>query len=571
MSSETIQGAPAWQPLGKHLLERALVTVEELERALELQRKLGGRLGSILVRAGVLSESALLQVLSEQLAIPLLGQQVSLPSQQSIAAYLECTPINHDWLIQEQMVLWEDGGCLFYAARDLLTPALREVLEHFHGDAVLQPVLCRTQELDNLLEHCQDLVRQDASGFAPGVEDARQLREMAEEAPIVELVNNIIGQAIDRRSSDIHIEPREFDFRVRFRVDGVLHEQLTLPLERFAAVVSRIKLISGVDIAERRLPQDGRMSIRVSGAELDVRVSSLPGVHGESVVMRLLPRERESLRLEHLGMLPDHLATMRRWAVEPHGIVLVTGPTGSGKSTTLYGALEEINDGVRKIITVEDPVEYQLPNITQVQVHADIGLTFASALRSILRQDPDVIMIGEIRDLETAEIAVQSSLTGHLVFATLHTNDAVSAFTRLIDMGVEPFLVASPIRGIQAQRLVRRICPHCAERCEPILDPAELAAIEAMAHQLFPEDSARWLRARGCERCEGTGYRGRVGIYELVEVSTGIRDLIVRQATLEQLRSLALQQGMRNLRVDGLLKAWLGQTSVAEVHRVTSG
>ncbi|MDT4802346.1 type II secretion system protein E [compost metagenome] len=565
------QATAKWVPLGQRLLERGLVTQQELERALDLQRKLGGRLGGILVRSGALSENMLMQVLAEQLQMPLVGEHLPRPADEAIAGFLQSTPINTDWFVEEQVVVWEEGGQLLFAARDPFSPSILETLGYFYPERAARAVLCRSQDLDAWLEHSLILTRQDATQGSHGGDDVRHLREMAEEAPVVELVNNVMGQAIEKRSSDIHIEPREFDFRVRFRIDGVLHEQLSLPRERFAAVVSRIKLISAIDIAERRLPQDGRMSIRVSGKELDVRVSTLPGVHGESVVMRLLPKEREALRLDRLGMLPDHLCTMREWVAEPHGIILVTGPTGSGKSTTLYGTLEEINDGVRKIITVEDPVEYQVPNITQVQAHADIGLTFAAALRSILRQDPDVIMIGEIRDLETAEIAVQSSLTGHLVFSTLHTNDAVSAFTRLVDMGIEPFLVASPVRGVQAQRLVRRLCERCAEAGEPGIGGAELAATEAAASRLFPGRQARWLQAKGCDHCEGTGYRGRLGIYELVDLSPEMRDLIMQRASAEQLRGLAMAQGQRSLRGDGFIKAWLGMTSLDEVHRVTSG
>ncbi|WP_342244288.1 GspE/PulE family protein [Pseudomonas sp. OTU5201] len=571
MSFDSQQALLQWRSLGQRLLERGLVNQQELDRALAMQRKVGGRLGGILVRSGALAESALLQVLAEQLQMPLVGEHLEPPSEQVITAFLQTSPINSDWFVEEQVVVWEDGEQLLFAARDPLSPSIPETLQYFYPGRAIRPVLCRAQDMDAWLERCLDLARQGAIQGGDGRDDVRHLREMAEEAPIVELVNNVMGQAIEKRSSDIHIEPREFDFRIRFRIDGVLQEQLNLPRERFAAVVSRIKLISAIDIAERRLPQDGRMSIRVSGTELDVRVSTLPGVHGESVVMRLLPKERESLRLDRLGMLPDHLDILRQWIAEPHGIILVTGPTGSGKSTTLYGTLEEINDGVRKIITVEDPVECQVPNITQVQAHADIGLTFAAALRSILRQDPDVIMIGEIRDLETAEIAVQSSLTGHLVFSTLHTNDSVSAFTRLVDMGVEPFLVASPVRGVQAQRLVRRLCQYCAETCAPSIGDAELEDTRVVAARLFPGQSARWKRARGCERCEGTGYRGRLGIYELVDLTPEMRELIVQRATAEQLRRLAYEQGMRNLRGDGLLKAWLGETCLDEVRRVTSG
>jgi general secretion pathway protein E len=321
-----------------------------------------------------------------------------------------------------------------------------------------------------------------------------------------------------------------------------------------------------MDIAERRLPQDGRLSTRVGGQEMDIRVSALPGVHGESIVMRLLPKERKELGLEKLGFESDHLSMMKEWTAEANGIVLVTGPTGSGKSTTLYASLAAANDGLKKIITVEDPVEFQLPAITQIQAHPDIGLTFANALRSILRQDPDVIMIGEIRDLETAEIAVQAALTGHLVLSTLHTNDAISAFTRLIDMGVEPFLVATPIRAVQAQRLVRRLCTQCAR---PHAVPAQIEAEAAVfAHKVLPGLAPRWMEAVGCAHCMNTGYRGRLGIYEMVPVSESMQHLIVSGASVNDMKKLAREEGHRFLRDDGLLKAWQGLTTVEEVLRV---
>jgi general secretion pathway protein E len=360
------------------------------------------------------------------------------------------------------------------AARDPLLPSLREAMRHAFPGRRVHWCLCRAQDLERMLDGLAHHARSDEWGGG----DEQQLRAMAEEAPVVELVSNLMAQAVEQRASDIHLEPEERTFSVRFRIDGVLHNRLSLPRDRFDAVASRLKLISGMDIAERRLPQDGRLSTRVGGQEMDIRVSALPGVHGESIVMRLLPKERKELGLERLGFEADHLAMMKAWTAEANGIVLVTGPTGSGKSTTLYASLAAANDGLKKIITVEDPVEFQLPAITQIQAHPDIGLTFANALRSILRQDPDVIMIGEIRDLETAQIAVQAALTGHLVLSTLHTNDAISAFTRLIDMGVEPFLVATPVRAVQAQRLVRRLCTALrASACRARGDRCRSAAV----------------------------------------------------------------------------------------------
>ena len=422
--------------------------------------------------------------------------------------------------------------------------------------------LARSQDIDRLIDTA---VRAGRSRDDDLGDDVSHLRELAEEAPVIELVNNVLAQAMDSRASDIHIEPEELLFHVRMRIDGILHTRMTLPASRYPAVASRVKLISGMDIAERRLPQDGRLSTRVSGQEVDIRASSVPAVHGESLVLRLLPKERQELSLEKLGFTPRDLGVFRNWVREPHGIVLVTGPTGSGKSTTLYAALSEMNGRDRKIITVEDPVEYQVPGVTQIQAVADIGYTFARALRAILRQDPDVIMIGEIRDLETAEIAVQSALTGHLVLSTLHTNDAVSAFTRLVDMGVEPFLVATSVRAVQAQRLVRRLCPYCSQ-------PADvLPAVARLVEGLAPQGEAQWRSAVGCARCQGTGYRGRLGIYELVDVTPELQELILGRATAERMRALATAQGGRTLREDGLLKARAGMTTVEEVVRVTGG
>ena len=336
--------------------------------------------------------------------------------------------------------------------------------------------------------------------------------------------------------------------------------------ERFAAVASRIKLVSGLDIAERRLPQDGRITSRIAGQEMDLRVSTLPGVFGESIVMRLLPKDQQGLALSKLGLESDHHRMMLDWANSSGGIVLVTGPTGSGKSTTLHGALSETNDGVRKVITVEDPVEIQVQGITQIQVHSDIGYTFARALRAILRQDPDVIMIGEIRDLETAEIAIQSALSGHLVLSTLHTNDALSAFTRLIDMGVEPFLVAAPLKGVQAQRLVRLVYQDCAEPAQP--GPEIQAELSRLPGELVGDN---WLNAKGCKACHGTGYRGRIGIYQMVPVDNRLQNLVVEGATLNAIRQYAEEQGHRTLFQDGLVKASNGLTTVEELLRVVTG
>lgn len=552
--------------LGQILLTQGAIGARDLDKALVAQQQMGGRLGSLLLRSGALSETQLLQALTTQLQLPLL-EQLPQPDSSQLAAALELSGAEPSWLLQQEVVLWLANDLLYCLADDPFAPVLNEWLQR-HVQGPVQFVLARRHQLEALLQSLAGLW-QEQQDDDPGTSDVRQLRELAEEAPVVELVNNIFSMALEERTSDIHIEPDPETFDVRYRIDGILHTRRTLPKQRYYAVASRLKLISGIDIAERRLPQDGRIGLRINGQDLDVRVSSLPGVHGESIVMRLLPKEREDLQLQRLGLLNDHLAHMRALARRPHGIILVTGPTGSGKSTTLYATLDESNDGQRKIITVEDPVEVQMPHLTQVQVHSDIGLSFARALRSILRQDPDVIMIGEIRDLETAEIAVQSALTGHLVLSTLHTNDALSAFTRLVDMGIEPFLAATPVIAVQAQRLVRRLCTHCRE---PVGAPAQYR--EQAQHwslQALGEDSSeQWYQAKGCSHCQQTGYRGRLGVYELVEVSEALRELVLEQAGLPALRAQARSEGYRDMFLDGLIKARAGLTTVEEVLRVTS-
>jgi general secretion pathway protein E len=551
--------------LGSRLVDAGFVSDEDVVQALDFQRRFGGRLGAVLIRMGAISEENLLPVLSAQLDLPVAGEDDIPGSAEAVIEAVNASGLRADWWLDVQACPWEaPDGRIVCAARDPLEPALGEMLDRSFGGRNVTLMLARNQDMDRLLETVE---RASHRAREAADDDIGRLRELAEEAPVIELVNNILSQAVDQGASDIHVEPEERRFHVRLRIDGVLHTRYTLPLERFAAVASRIKLISGMDIAERRLPQDGRVSLRISGDELDVRVSAVPGVHGESLVMRLLPKESQQLRLQSLGFADDHYRLFRQWSASPHGIILVTGPTGSGKSTTLYATLDEINERDRKIITVEDPVEYELAGVTQIQTHAEIGYTFARALRAILRQDPDIVMIGEIRDLETAEIAVQAALTGHLVLSTLHTNDSVAAFTRLVDMGVEPFLVATSVRAVQAQRLVRRVCGECAEpeSPHPRIREAALAAAERAA--LSTEEC--WRVARGCHACRGTGYRGRTGIYELVDVSEAIQDGVMAGHTAHQLWRTAAGEGARSLRDDGLVKALHGITTVDEVIRVS--
>lgn len=530
------------QRIGELLLARRLIRAEDLSRAVAFQAEKGERLGGILVRLGALSEDNLYTALAEQTGYGLVtADQIAIADIDAALARLHWSAAQ---LTELGLIVWLDAtGLIAAAAADPLDPFMQEAVEATLGETVRWHFI-RAHEFERL--HAQ------LAAPALGELSAERWRELAEDAPVIAFVNSLIAQAIDEDASDIHLEAGERITAVRFRIDGVLHGRGDVPMERYPAISSRIKLIAGLDIAERRLPQDGRVSIRASGAEMDLRVSVIPAVHGESIVMRLLPKARPDLALDRLGFEPVHLARLKSWTQLTNGLVLVTGPTGSGKSTSLYAALAAIDDHQRKIVTVEDPVEQRLPGIVQIQVQAEIGYTFARALRAILRHDPDVILIGEIRDLETAQIAVQSALTGHLVLATLHTNDALSAFTRLIDMGLDPYLVAASVRAIMAQRLVRRLCPACSTPAAP------------------PEgyEPGDWREPLGCPACRNTGYRGRMGIHELVEVDSSLSHAVARHAPAEELERLAHDRGRRSLTTDGMRKAARGETSVAEVLRV---
>jgi len=538
--------------LGDLLIERGLVTDRDLSQALAAQREVGGALGSALVRLGALSENDLLEVLSEQTGISI-ADGGSLPTPAEVQTAVERTQASLPWLLNKDAIIWfadVDGReRLHLASRNPQDPALQEAAEQWSS----LPAICflaTQQSLEGLLEqlgkeHDADLNAQHVS------QDAARLREMAEEAPVIDFVNSVFAEAIRRRASDVHIEPFEDRFVVRLRVDGILMSWRTAPRSSFDAVASRIKLLSGMDIAERRLPQDGRQSIRISGRELDLRVSSLPTTWGESLVLRLLGKTTSLPDFDDLGILEDHQAKLRSLIAKPHGVLLVTGPTGSGKTTTIYRLLAELNDGVRKIITVEDPVEFDLPGVMQVAVRSDIGLSFASGLRSILRQDPDVILIGEIRDSETAKIAVQAALTGHLVISTVHTNSAVAAIPRLLDLGVEEFLLADVLTGLVGQRLVRRLCKSCA----------------TSGHSSTGNGRAGF-EPQGCQACGHTGYSGRIGIYEVIEVDGALAGAIRTRTAESELRALAHGNANRDMRQDGLLKVRQGETSASEVLRV---
>ncbi len=427
-------------------------------------------------------------------------------------------------------------------------------------EAVLHEALEETRA--TAAEMVEEMAEKD---IAREVEEVADLLETDDDAPVVRLVNALVAQALRERASDVHIEPYEREVLVRFRIDGVLHTIVRPPASVHAALVSRIKVMAGLDIAEKRLPQDGRFFVRVAGREVDVRVSILPTAFGERVVLRLLDRGARMLSLEELGMAEDHLALVRETIASPHGIALVTGPTGSGKTTTLYAALLAVDRENRNVMTIEDPVEYRIAGVAQMQVRPKIGLTFAAGLRSILRQDPDIVMVGEIRDLETAEIAIQASLTGHLVLATLHTNDALSSIVRLTDMGVEPYLVASSLILVEAQRLVRRLCPACKRARAARAEDWRLLDLPADA---YPEVEAVYEPV-GCAACRGSGYRGRIAIYEMAKISEALRAAIHDGASLDRLRKIAAREGMRTLRQDGARHVAAGITSIEEVLRVT--
>jgi general secretion pathway protein E len=536
------------------LIARGKIEPDELERALELQRERGDKIGKIMVDMGLIAQRDMLAALSEQLGIPLAAVDQPPPSAPEIEG------LSHRFLRQcRAFPLALADSTLTVAMADPLDFETVAAIRSFSGFEVRTALAPEQEIIEAIDKHYAQGDREAAVGEGEDEQataDLEHLRDMASEAPVIRLVNAMIAQAIEKRASDIHIEPFEKEFRIRFRVDGVLFNQDTPPRELKAAIISRLKLMSKLNIAERRLPQDGRIKIKILGREVDLRVSTLPTLYGESVVMRLLDRSTgDFYDLRRLGFDDRMLARMEHFTGLPHGIFLVTGPTGSGKSTTLYSALKRINLPDKKIITIEDPVEYQMDGINQIHVNPQIGLTFAAGLRHIVRQDPDVIMVGEIRDRETADIAIRAALTGHLVFSTLHTNDAPSAITRLTDMGVENYLITSSLVAVLAQRLVRVICKECAQPAGAALAPdGEMVEI--------------W-RGAGCEACNGTGYASRVGIFELMELNDDLRKLIMNNADAGVLTQAARRHGMRNLREDAWKKIRDHVTTVAEVMRVT--
>ncbi len=468
--------------------------------------------------------------------------------------------INHEFLSANGIAPLEEGKDYVKFACLKEDAYLREILQRTLGKRVIFQVVDE-EKMKSLLEDPVS-IGLELEALAEDALDERKLENIAEEAPIVKFVNDTIKDAILRSATDIHIEQFENSVVVRYRIDGILYTIREYPKYIAPPVISRIKILSRLNIAEKRLPQDGKFSYSLNGQDYDIRVSTVPSVHGEGAVLRILKRGEINLSLHTLGFKERDVNTLLSFIKKPYGMILVTGPTGSGKTTTLYACMKEINTGEKKIITVEDPVEYNLRGVVQIQVMPKIGLTFANALRNILRQDPDVIMIGEIRDLETASIAVQASLTGHLVLATLHTNDSASAFTRLIDMGVEEFLLASAVVGVLSQRLVRKVCPYCIYEYQPAPFEEEILKLNGV------EKPQKLYRGKGCEKCNNTGYSGRTVIGEVLSVTEGIRSLIVKKADAGKIREQAVREGMIPLLKDGLLKAVEGITTVEEILRV---
>lgn len=560
-----------WQRIGDILRQDFGVAESVVADALDEQKNTGRRLGEILLERRAINVEQLGRALARQQDLPFLE---SISVKDVDHTLLDLVPIGFAKEFRIFPVQRDEGGILVAVADPLDSQPVNDLVSltgAWVTVAVATPqeiIRAINQAYESRAEETTEIIADIGSGKAgelTGDLEPADLLDTSDEAPIIRFVNSLVTKAYRERVSDIHIEPFETELVVRYRIDGILYEVFKPPVKAHASIISRIKIMSNMNIAEKRLPQDGRFRVRIAGKDVDVRVSSLPTAFGERVVLRLLDKSSSVLALEDIGMEDDLLRQINQMIHRSHGIFLVTGPTGSGKTTTLYAALSRLNTREKNIITVEDPIEYQLAGVGQIQVNPKISLTFANGLRSILRQDPDVIMVGEIRDGETAEIAVQSALTGHIVFSTLHTNDSAGALTRLVEMGIEPFLVASSVMGVLAQRLVRTICPHCRESYYPT---AELLDEMGFGDSNLPKD-AQVYKGRGCEQCMQIGYRGRTGIYELLIVDDTVRDLVLKKSDSANIKAAAIRQGMSPLREAGLAKALSGQTSLEEIMRVT--
>ena len=552
--------------LGEILVEEGILDEERLAEALNIQKERGGLLGDILISLGYINEEELAKSLGKHLGIPTVDAQEYDIDPEVIKLIPEGIARKYTLIPLEKK-----DNVLKVAMVDPLNIYALDELKGLTG-MVIRPVISTRSSIINAIEQyygitstLEEVIKtadEEELGYQTGErETVDLLQEMAQEAPVIKAVNLLIGQAVRERASDIHIEPMENEIRVRYRIDGVLYKAQSLPKKLQLGIISRIKVMARLNIAEKRLPQDGRVLMKMGDREIDLRISTFPTIYGENVVIRILDKESLFMGLEELGFLPDSLDEFRKLLARPYGMILVTGPTGCGKTTTLYAALSYINSMEKNIITVEDPVEYQIRGVRQTQVNPKVGLTFANALRNILRQDPDVIMVGEIRDLETARLAIQAALTGHMVFSTLHTNDAPGAITRLLDMEVEPYLVSSCLLGVLAQRLVRLSCPKCREEYHPPFSLLKRFGLEG--------EKIKFYRGKGCKYCRQTGYYGRTGIFELMIMNEKLRELVISRPSTSEIRKLCREQGMRSLREAGIEKVKQGLVPLEEVIRVT--
>jgi type IV pilus assembly protein PilB len=562
--------------LGRVLIKMGMLTREQVHEALEIQTQRRGPLGRILVELGYITEDVLNKALAAQKGMEIITldgmeipKEVIVKVSAQMANIYNVVPIDFQPATNTLTIAMSNPDN-FTATDDIKRFLGYNVQAAYAPDEQIKKALARyyPDEAEEDIKDLIDEINKDSDltklqGRGDSI-DLDTLKELAESNPVKKLLNLILLQAIRDKAADIHLEPFEDQFRIRYRIDGVLYEMTPPPKYIAMALASRVKVMSNLDIAERRLPQDGRIPLMVAGKPVDLRVSVLPTMFGESIVMRILDRSQVSLDIEKLGFREDEVRTFRQLIHKPHGVIVVTGPTGSGKTTTLYSALNELNDVGVKILTAENPVEYDIEGLMQVQVNEDVGLTFARCLRAYLRQDPDIILVGEIRDLETATISIQAALTGHLVFTTLHTNDAPSTIARMVDLGVEPFLITATVEAIVAQRLIRRICPQCKTPFEPTEEML-------MELNLTPDDvrGKQFYYGKGCEFCNGTGYKGRMAIYEIMCLDDEIRDLIQKQASTQILRTEARKRGMRTLRESGLLAIYDGVTTIEEVARET--
>ncbi len=554
--------------LGALLLQQGLITQADLDAALAANEKNGKPISRILIELGRITESDLVRTLAQQVGLGFVDLEeitidpaVALLVPESLVRRYQAIPIQ--WDEQGRLVVTMADPSNVFAADDIRAMTGAEVVTVVSPPSQVQQLIDRVHRLDDEVD---TMAQEAADEFGDGGVEGTKIDDLIEDAPIVEFVNLVITQAVADRASDIHIEPTETDLRIRYRIDGVLHEAMRSPKAIQAGVTSRLKVMADINIAERRVPQDGRISVRVGGIEVDLRVATLPTVYGEKIVMRILDKSKALLTLDDQGFLPDVLARYAASYTKPYGTIMVTGPTGSGKSTTLYATLNILNQVDRNIITVEDPVEYRLAGINQVQINSKAGLSFAAALRSILRCDPDIVLVGEIRDKETATIAIEAALTGHLVLTTLHTNDASSTPQRLVEMGVEPFLVTSALSSVLAQRLARRLCSHCTEAYQP----SEAELIEAGWPMESTNDWPTLNRAIGCGYCGKTGYKGRFALHEVMTITEEVERLIIERRSTEDVKKTAVMQGMVPLRQDGLRKVAAGMTSLEEVFRVVT-